>query len=47
MNKITALPVLLLAIASVSLAEDFKIPPECEIIIDDFAHGIKPGWIPK
>ena len=47
MNKIIALPVLLLAIASVSLAEDFKIPPECEIIIDDFAHGIKPGWIPK
>jgi hypothetical protein len=47
MNKIIALLVLLLAIASVSLAEDFKIPPECEIIIDDFAHGIKPGWIPK
>jgi hypothetical protein len=47
MNKITPIIILLLTIPSVSLAEDFAIPPECEILIDDFAKGIKPGWVSK
>ena len=47
MNKIISILILLLIIPSVSPAEDFTIPPECEILIDDFAHGIKPGWINK
>jgi len=47
MNKIMQILILLLIIPSVPFAEDFRIPPECEIIIDDFAHGIKPGWISK
>jgi hypothetical protein len=47
MNKIIAILLLLLAVPAISLAEDSRIPPECEIIIDDFADGIKPGWTPK
>ena len=47
MKKIIPILFLLLTIPSVSLAEDFRIPPGCEIIIDDFAHGIKPGWTGK
>ena len=47
MNKILLIFFLLFALTSVSHAEDFIIPPECEIIIDDFQHGIKPGWINK
>lgn len=47
MNKIISILILLLMIPSVSPAEDFIIPPECEILIDDFAHGIKPDWTIK
>jgi len=47
MNKIMQILILLLIIPSVPFAEDFRTLPECEIIIDDFAHGIKPGWISK
>lgn len=47
MKKIIPILILLLAIPAISLADDSRIPPECEIIIDDFADGIKPGWIPK
>jgi hypothetical protein len=47
MNKILPILILLLTIPSVSLADDPRIPPECEIIIDDFADGIKPGWTSK
>jgi hypothetical protein len=56
MNKTITLLFLLLTIPSVSLAEDSRIPPNaedsrippnCEIIIDDFADGIKPGWVSK
>ena len=47
MNKIIPILLLLLAIPAISLADDSRIPPECEIIIDDFADGIKPGWTPK
>lgn len=47
MSKVIPILILILTIHSVSLAEDFRIPPECEIIIDDFADGIKPGWINK
>jgi hypothetical protein len=46
-NKIIPILILLLTIPSISLAEDFKIPPECEILIDDFAHGIKAEWKAK
>ena len=47
MNKIIALLIFFLTIPSVTSAEDFRIPPGCEIIIDDFAHGIKPEWVSK
>ena len=47
MNKIIALLILLLTIPSVTSAEDSRIPPGCEITIDDFARGIKPGWVSK
>jgi hypothetical protein len=47
MSKIIPILILLLILPSLSPAEDFKIPPECEIIIDDFAHGIKAEWVPK
>ena len=47
MCKIIPLLIVLLTFSSISLADDFKIPPECEILIDDFRHGINPGWIPK
>jgi hypothetical protein len=36
--------VLILTISPLCRADDFSIPEECEIIIDDFAQGIKPGW---
>lgn len=32
---------------SLSHADGFNIPPECEIIIDDFKNGIKAEWINK
>ena len=47
MNKIIALLILISTIPSVTCAEDFRIPPGCEIIIDDFAHGIKSEWVSK
>jgi len=47
MNKIISTLVLFLIIPSISSAEDFTIPSECEILIDDFAHGIKPDWVTK
>ena len=47
MNKIIPLLIILLTIPSFLRAENFGIPAECEIIIDDFADGIKPGWITK
>ena len=47
MNKIIPLLIILLTIPSFLRAENFGIPPECEIIIDDFQHGIKPGWTSK
>ena len=47
MNKIIPLLIILLTIPSFLGAENFGIPAECEIIIDDFADGIKPGWTSK
>jgi hypothetical protein len=47
MNKIIPLLIILLTIPSFLRAENFGIPAECEIIIDDFADGIKPGWTSK
>jgi hypothetical protein len=47
MNKIIPVLILFLMIPSVTPAEDFKIPSECEIIIDDFKHGINPEWVSK
>jgi len=47
MSKIIPILILLLSVYSISLAEEFKIPPECEILIDDFRHGIKAEWISK
>jgi len=47
MNKIIPLLIILLTIPSFLRAENFGIPAECEIIIDDFVDGIKPGWITK
>ena len=44
MLKIIGIFLLLLAVP-VSLAAEGPPPfPECELIIDDFAQGIKPGW---
>lgn len=47
MNKIIPFLIILLTIPSFLRAENFEIPAECEIIIDDFADGIKPGWTSK
>ena len=47
MYKIIPILILLFMLPSFSHAEDFRIPSECEIIIDDFAHGIKTGWMSK
>jgi len=38
---------ILLSIPSSILAENSAVMPECEIIIDDFADGIKPAWSSK
>jgi hypothetical protein len=38
---------LLLAVPSSMYAEKYDVMPECEIIIDDFANGIKPEWETK
>ncbi len=42
--KITAAFLLVLAVASVLPAGDSPPFSQCELIIDDFAAGIKPGW---
>jgi len=47
MNKIISILIMLLMIPSISPADDFTIPSECEILIDDFAHGIKTDWVTK
>jgi len=47
MGKIIPIFILLLTLSSISFAEGFKIPQECEILVDDFTHGIKAEWIPK
>jgi hypothetical protein len=47
MRIILTILILLLSISPVSHADDFIIPPECEIVIDDFSQGIKPGWVRK
>jgi hypothetical protein len=47
MRKIIPIFTLLLAIPFPSFAEGFNIPPECEIIIDDFRNGIKDEWTSK
>ena len=38
---------ILLTIPSGILAENLTATPECEIVIDDFANGIKPDWKTK
>jgi hypothetical protein len=47
MNIVLSVLILFFLIPSLSFAEGFRIPPECEIIIDDFNDGINPGWINK
>jgi len=47
MSKIIPILILLLIIPSLSSADQFKLPQGCEILIDDFTHGIKAEWIPK
>jgi len=44
MSRIIATLLLLLLVPSSTGAENSAVMPECEIIIDDFAHGIKPEW---
>lgn len=39
--------ILLVMISAVAFARDPRIPPECELVVDDFAHGIKPAWTTK
>jgi len=46
MSKLLAI-LLVLAFPSGIFAEDSALLPECEIIIDDFAKGIKPEWRAK
>ncbi len=47
MRTILLLLILILTGSPVSSMENFVIPPQCEIIIDDFSTGIKPGWKSK
>ncbi|MBW2467295.1 MAG: DUF3047 domain-containing protein [Deltaproteobacteria bacterium] len=47
MKKILLTIILFFLFPHLSHADGFRIPPECEIIIDDFKNGIKPGWKPK
>jgi len=47
MNRALILLLLIFTLPSGSLAEDSSMNPACEIIIDDFANGIKPGWQTK
>ena len=48
MNKtvIFIIPLLLLHTSALA-AESWILPEECEIVIDDFHDGLKPGWINK
>jgi hypothetical protein len=47
MFRFAAILLLLLMVPALILAEDSAEMPACEIIIDDFAHGIKPNWKTK
>ncbi|KPK00163.1 MAG: hypothetical protein AMJ60_02405 [Desulfobacterales bacterium SG8_35] len=47
MFRILVILLLILPVASGILAENHGLMAECEIIIDDFANGIKPAWRPK
>jgi hypothetical protein len=44
MSQVIVILLLLLAVHSSVLAENSALMEECEIIIDDFAGGIKPEW---
>ena len=44
MTRITVVTLMLLIAPISLLAENSAVISECEIIIDDFAHGIKPDW---
>jgi len=48
MSRVVAILFFLLAVpAGILLADNSALMPECEIIIDDFVHGIKPEWKSK
>ncbi len=47
MSKVILILLLLLTVHASVLAENPALMEECEIIIDDFADGIKPGWRSK
>lgn len=47
MSRVIAVLFILLTIPSGILAENLTATPECEIVIDDFANGIKPDWKTK
>ena len=47
MPRVIVILMLLLAVPSGIIAENSAVMSGCEIIIDDFAHGIKPGWKAK
>ena len=47
MSRVIAVLLILLTSPSGILAENSTVIPECEIVIDDFANGIKPEWKSK
>ncbi len=47
MSRVIAVLLILLTSPSGLLAENSSVIPECEIVIDDFANGIKPEWKSK
>jgi hypothetical protein len=47
MGRVIAILLLFLAVTSSIAAENAGLMPACEIIVDDFAHGIKPDWKAK
>jgi hypothetical protein len=47
MSRVIAVLLILLTSPSGLLAENSTVIPECEIVIDDFANGIKPEWKSK
>lgn len=47
MARIIAILLLCLTVPSSIIAENTPLLPACEIIIDDFANGIKPAWQAK